>query len=119
MHRSEARNWIIFALAVAAFAPGATAPAAAGEMHEPSTIRPINAPRVDQELDVDVVVDDPVMAFDQSWREMEVPPTLSGQVMTFSQRNPVVAAPLPPAVLSGGVLLAGHWIYSIFRKRRV
>ena len=118
MHRSEARNWIVVAFAAATLACGAASPVAAGEMVEPGVRGAINAPRVDYELDVKIE-DDPIVNFDQPWREVEVAPTLTGEVMTFSQRNPVVAAPLPPAVLSGGVLLAGHWIYAIFRKPRV
>ena len=113
MHRPEARNWMIVAIALATLA-WVTAPALANDARSDV---PIETSNVDLYLDLPDP-DEPPPGFDSSWREVDLPPTLTGLVMTFSQRNPVVAAPLPPAVLSGGVLLAGQWIFSIVRKRR-
>jgi hypothetical protein len=103
-------------IAAAMLAFCGAAPAVAGQADEELN-RPINPPCVEHTLDVNVP-EDTNNPWPQFCQDGEDAPKPCGDWMPTAPCRPAIAAPLPPAVLTGGMLLAGNWVVSIFRKRR-
>ena len=49
----------------------------------------------------------------------ELPPAVNPPPVEVPNRPPTMAAPLPPALISGGLLLVGNGVLLVFRKRRI
>ena len=49
----------------------------------------------------------------------ELPLSVNPPPVVVPNRPPTMAAPLPPALISGGLLLVGNGVLLVFRKRRI
>ena len=110
---TQGRSWK-FAIGVVLAVVGAVAAdAAAGE-----EIAPINTQLQAPDFEV------PSLPFEDNtpWPIFcppdEVPPAVNPLPVEFPNRPPTMAAPLPPALVSGGLLMAGNWLFAAARRRR-